>query len=76
MSDPSASSPRQLSPKVITAVVLAVLALIFVVQNTGKGRIHFLFWTLSMPSWIWLLVMFLVGAVVGSIFPWFRRKRS
>lgn len=63
------------SPKVVVAVVLGVLALIFVFQNSAHGHVRFLFWTLSMPAWVWLLVVFVVGVVVGSLFPWFRRRR-
>jgi uncharacterized integral membrane protein len=67
---------RSISPKLIVAGVVAVLALIFVFQNTGSRRIHFLFWSLSMPQWIWLLVIFVAGAVVGSIFPWLRPRKK
>ncbi len=50
--------------------------LVFVFQNTASRQVHFLFWTVSMPSWIWLLIIFLAGAVVGSMFPWLRKKRG
>ena len=43
---------RRVSPKLVAGAVIGVLALIFVFQNTGKGRIHFLFWTMTMPTWI------------------------
>lgn len=72
---PASTTP---GPRLIIAAIIAVLALVFVVQNTGKGEVDFLFWTLSMPAWIWLLVIFAAGLVVGSIFPWLRprKKRS
>ena len=44
-------------PKAVVGVVIAVLALVFIFQNAGKGRIEFLFWSVSMPAWIWLLVL-------------------
>jgi uncharacterized integral membrane protein len=65
-----------LSPKVVAALGVGVLALVFVLQNTGQKHIRFLFWSWSMPAWIWLVVMFAAGVVVGSIFPWLRRRRS
>jgi len=27
-----------------------------------------------MPAWIWLVVIFAAGVVVGSVFPWLRRR--
>ena len=62
-------------PKVVAGIVIAVLALVFVFQNTGEGRIDILFWSVSMPTWIWLLVIFVAGVAVGSLFPWMRRRR-
>jgi len=75
MTDTS-SSRFTWNAKTIGAVVVAVLALVFVFQNTGKGKVDFLFWTISMPAWIWLIVIFAAGVVVGSLFPWLRRKRT
>lgn len=69
----SRQSPK-LSPKAIGAVVIAVLALIFVFQNTARGQVRFLFWTVTAPAWAWLLVIFVAGLIVGSLFPWLRRS--
>lgn len=64
------------SPRMVVGAVLVVLALTFVLQNTSRGRVSFLFWQVTAPAWTWLVVMFAGGVVVGSVFPWFgRRKR-
>lgn len=64
---------------VVTTFIVA-LAVIFVLQNTGRGRITFWFWEISAPAWIWLIVLFLLGVAVGSMVPWLglgsRRKKS
>jgi uncharacterized integral membrane protein len=73
----SQSSGRKrlaLSPKRILVLVLGVLALIFGFQNADEARVQFFGWELSAPGWVWLLGMFAVGFLVGSAFPWFRRK--
>lgn len=75
MSEQSASGSRTVSPRLIGGVVLAVLAVIFVLQNTARGRVSFLFWHITAPSWTWLIVIFVVGVIVGSMFPWFRRRK-
>lgn len=70
------AAKRGLSPRLIVAVVLAALLLIFIFQNTKTGSIRVFFWTLSMPTWIWLVVVTVAGVVTGSLFPWFRRKKK
>lgn len=65
-----------LAPKTIAVGVIVVLAVVFILQNTAKGDIDFLFWTLSMPAWIWLLVMFGAGVIAGSLFPWLRPRKK
>jgi uncharacterized integral membrane protein len=65
---------KKVSPKLIVGIVLAVLALIFVFQNTEKRRVHLYFWNLDIPTWIWLVGVLAIGFVVGSLFPWFRRR--
>jgi uncharacterized integral membrane protein len=74
--EPSDRAERRLtvSPKIVLAVVLGVLATVFVFQNTAKGQVNVFFWTVRMPAWIWLLGVFLVGVAVGRMLPWLRRK--
>ena len=67
---------RSISPKVVVGIVLAVLALVFVFQNTNKSEFNLFFWDFSAPKWLWLIILFGLGVVVGSIFPWFRRRRD
>jgi len=63
-----------LSPKLIIGVILAVVALVFILQNTSKSRVDLFVWDFAAPKWIWMLILFGAGLVVGSIFPWFRRR--
>lgn len=72
--DPAPRGRSGVSGKAVVAIVLSVLALIFVFQNTNSARIDLFFWHVTAPTWIWLLVLFVGGVVVGSIFPWFRRR--
>jgi uncharacterized integral membrane protein len=52
----------------------ALLALIFTVQNTGSGTIQFLFWDFTMATWVWVLLLFLLGGVSGYFFQWHQRR--
>ncbi len=65
-----------ISARLVVVTAIAALALVFVFQNTDSRRVDFLVWNLELPSWLWMLVLFLAGALVGSVFPWFRRRRD
>lgn len=69
----SQEKSRSLSPKMVIALVIAVLALIFVLQNRGRGHVKLFFFELSAPAWLWFVGLFVAGLVVGSIFPWLGR---
>lgn len=68
------SDRKPASPRLLAGIAIVVLALIFVFQNTDKGKIHFFFWDITAPAWAWLLILFGAGVAVGSLFPWLRRK--
>ncbi|TAM68318.1 MAG: LapA family protein [Microbacteriaceae bacterium] len=65
-----------LSVKLIVALVLLAVALVFVFSNLGTGKIFFLGFGIAMPTWIWFLLVLLIGVVIGSLFPWFRPRRK
>lgn len=67
---------RTVTVRGVIVGVLVVLALVFAIQNRSSRRVDFLFWSVSMPSWIWLLAIFVVGVIAGSLFPWLRNKRN
>ncbi len=54
--------------------VSALVALIFIVQNTESGTVEFLFWDFTMATWVWALVLFVLGGVSGYFFHWQRRR--
>ncbi len=58
----------------IVGGVSALLALIFIVQNTESGTVEFLFWDFTMATWVWALVLFVLGGVSGYFFHWQRRR--
>ncbi|MCX4742121.1 hypothetical protein [Streptomyces antibioticus] len=63
----------EVTPARITVLVLAVLTLIFIFQNTGKTTIRLLIPEVVMPLWAALLATALVGALCGAYF--MRRRR-
>ena len=69
-------SKAWIPPKLIIAASIAVLAVIFILQNIEKAQISFLFWDLSFPLWILMALLLAAGFALGLLFPRFRQWRS
>ena len=70
--DPAGRRGRKLSPRFWAALVLVVLAGIFVAQNRDRHPVHVLWVTVESPTWFILAVIFAVGVLVGLLL---RRRR-
>jgi putative membrane protein len=59
-------------------LLLVLLFIVLIAQNTGVASITFLFWTATMSRIVLLAITFLVGIVVGFLLgrPWRRRKKD
>lgn len=59
-------------------LLLVLLFIVLIAQNTGDASITFLFWTATMSRIVLLAITFLVGIVVGFLIgrPWRRRRRE
>lgn len=64
---------RALTPARITVLLLAVLALIFIFENTRATKIRLLIPEVTMPLWMALLGTAVIGALCGWYF--MRRRR-
>jgi uncharacterized integral membrane protein len=77
MNDPPRTDARyRPSPKLVIVAIVAVLALVFVFQNTDRKTVNFLWMDFEAPAWMWLLVIFLAGALVGYMFARRRARRA
>ncbi len=56
------------SGKLILIMIMLVLFAIAVLQNTQPVMLKFLFWSVSMPRAILILICALVGLVLGIFF--------
>lgn len=71
-----ARGTSRISPKMVAAVALGVLAIVFIFQNTATGSVSFLFWDIEAPAWLWLTIIFVVGLAVGWVIGRSRAKRK
>ncbi len=60
----------------VLAGIIVVLALIFTFQNTTPTEISFLFVELKGPLFLVIVIVFLLGFILGRIFPFLRRKKK
>ena len=66
----------QVTGRRIIGAVVAIVALVFILQNSNSVHVDFLAWNFDLPLVVWLLLVFGAGFVVGSFFPWFHRAGS
>ena len=70
---PSGRRARRIAARHWLAIILIVLAAIFVVQNTISHQIHLLWVTVEAATWMVLIAVFVVGFVTGVLLG--RRRR-
>lgn len=56
-----------MKPKLIIILILVLLAVIFVMQNSAMVTIHLFFWSISMNRIIMICGLMLVGFVIGFL---------
>lgn len=66
----------KISPAQWAGLVIAVLAIIFVLMNTASMKIKLFGLALTGPQWFILLIVFVVGWLVGVLTSRRRNKKS
>jgi uncharacterized integral membrane protein len=62
-------------PRLVVAGVALVVALALIGQNREQVDVTALFWSLSLPLWLALLLMVLLGAGLGQAIGAWRNRR-
>lgn len=63
--------------RLVLAVLIVVVAVIFMSQNDEEVELNFLMFSVSTRLWVGLLITLVLGAVLGQVAEslWARRKR-
>jgi uncharacterized integral membrane protein len=69
---PSGGRVRRFALRYWVAIVLVVLAAIFVVQNRDRHPVHILWVTVEVSTWLILTIIFVAGLLTGQLL---RRRR-
>lgn len=56
-----------MQPKTIAAAILAVILVVFLLQNLASVPVRFLFWKVEMSRALLLLVVLLIGVAIGWV---------
>lgn len=51
----------------VLGVIIGILVVAFILQNTEIVEISFLFWTISISRALVVLLVFIIGIIVGAI---------
>lgn len=63
--------------KLVIMLILLILTVVIVLQNTGPVNFKLLFWDFQASLIILLLLVFLIGVIIGFIIPkLFKKKKA
>ena len=66
-----------ISPTMIVLVVLAVIVVVFVLQNSDSQSVDFLMLDFEAPTWVIFALLILVGAALDRLLQfWLRRRKQ
>lgn len=71
---PAGGAVQRFALRYWLAILLVVLAAVFIGQNRDRQRVHVLWITVESPMWLLLTAMLAVGVIVGLLLH--RRRRS
>jgi uncharacterized integral membrane protein len=70
----TAADPR-IPWKLVGLIVLAAIALLFVLQNRNRAPVQFLFFEINSRQWVNIVVAIVVGVLLDRLFlGWWRRR--
>ena len=62
--------------RLVTALILFGLIVIFALQNTGSVDVNFLFWNFGIPLIVVIVGTMVVSVVFGDMIDWWWRRRK
>ncbi len=65
-----------ITPQLILAVVVGILAVIFILSNLGSVSINFLWIHFQFPAFLMFVIMLLIGAGLDRVFQWWWARRK
>lgn len=57
---------KGMSGRMIVALIILLIAIVFMVQNTASATVNVLWMHPSMPLWLLMVIMFILGMLLGG----------
>ncbi|GIK76857.1 MAG: LapA family protein [Acidobacteria bacterium] len=73
---PGQKARKERSWRFYAAIVIAVVVLVFIIQNSQEVEVDFIVATTSTPLFFVLLITFALGVLAGWLWPHVRRDRK
>ena len=74
---PAGGGARKPIPwRLYLGIVAVVVAVVVILQNQDDAPFHVLFWTVTLPTWVMLLIALALGVVVGWLLHYRRSSRK
>jgi uncharacterized integral membrane protein len=71
------SERKEMNIKLTASLIVAILVLIFIIQNAEAVKVQFLFWSLTMSLALLILVLVLIGMLLSWLLSsYFAFKKS
>jgi uncharacterized integral membrane protein len=65
------------SPRLVTFLLIALIAVVFILQNREPTTIHFLFFDVTTRVWFAIVIALVLGVLLDRLFiAWWRRRRT
>ena len=65
-----------MSAGLIVSGIVAVAALIFILQNSEQQEVNFLFFSATVPLSLVIVISMVLGAILGWFFAYMRRRKK
>ncbi len=65
----------RISAALVLWLIVAVIAVVFVVQNTRHSTVTFLFWDGDTSIWVVIIIAIVLGVLLDRLATWFMRRR-
>jgi uncharacterized integral membrane protein len=56
-----------MKPKMVAILILSIVLVVFVIQNSNVSDVHILFWTISMSMIILIFFVAFIGFIIGYL---------
>jgi uncharacterized integral membrane protein len=72
-----APAKKRMNPiRLVIVLIIVVLAVLLILQNSASASVKLFGWSFTLPGWLWITILVLLGVIIGSVFPWGRRRKK